>query len=334
MSRLDVKLTARAASAVDDAVESASDDVDKLCGRVFWPQLATRTFDWPDRASPTPWRLWLDDDVVSVSSLVAGGTTIASTDYFLRPDDGPPYRRVELDLASSAAFSGATTHQHAVSVTGLWGYGADETPAGTLGEALDASETAVDVSDSAAVGVGDLVRVDSERMLVTGKSNLDTGQNLGGNLTASTADVAVAVSSGAAFAVGETLTIDTERFRVDDVTGDTLTVRRAWDGSVLAAHTAGADVYAPRTLTVARGYGGTAAATHTTATALYRHVAPAPVRQLARALALVAVLQEPTGWARTVGSGENERQASGRGVRELCDGVYGAFGLKARARAV
>ena len=53
----------------------------------------------------------------------------------------------------------------------------------TLGatvEALDDSETGIDVdaATSAAVGVGSILRVDSERMLVTERQQLDTGQTV------------------------------------------------------------------------------------------------------------------------------------------------------------
>ena len=335
-TRLDVKLTARADQVVDDAVEAAADQADRLCHRVFYPTVATRYFPWPDRKYPTAWILWLDsDELISVTSLTSGGTAIAAADYLLEPANaGPPFTRIELDRSGSAAFGGSNTPQRDVTVAGTFGYGADEASAGTLAEVLDSSETSVDVSNSAAVGVGDLIRVDSERMLVTDKATVDTGQNTAGALTASKADVSLTVADGTQFGAGETVTVGSERMRVDEITGNVLTVTRAWDGSVLAAHGSGTDVYAPRTLTVARGAYGTTAATHTSSSAVYRHVAPAQVRRFVRAFAEDSVLQEFAGYARVVGSGDNERQASRAGVNAVRNELYRDYARKLRIRSV
>lgn len=332
---LDSAETARNNSQVDRAIESASRSVEGLLKRKFYPLTATRYFDWPDLRRSRPWRLWLDgDELISVTSLVAGGVTIPSTDYFLEPaNDGPPFTHVEIDLASSSAFSAGSTHQRALAVTGVFGYSADEAAAGALAEALDASETGVDVTDSAAVGVGDIIKVDSERMTVSGKSMLTTGQTLQTPLTASNAETTVAVTTGSAFAVGEVVLLDSERMLVVDVAGNNLIVKRAWDGSVLAAHT-GSTIYAPRTLTVTRGALGTAAAVHSSAAAVTRHEVPGLVRELCIAEAINTIQQETSGYARTIGSGENERPAGGQGLTSIRFEARARFGRRARTAAV
>jgi hypothetical protein len=335
-SALDSKLTARNDAQIDRALESASRTVEGLTHRRFYPLTATRYFDWPNEQHARPWRLWLDgDEAVSVDTLVAGGTTIAASDYYLEPaNDGPPYTRIEIDLSSSAGYASGASHQRAIAVTGVFGYNAESGAAGALAEALDSSETGVDVANSAAIGVGDVLLVDSERMIVTGRSMLDTGQNIGGNLTAAVNDVTVPVTTGSEYTTGETLLVDSERMLIVDVAGNNLTVKRAWDGTVLAAHTSGADIYAPRTLTVTRGALGTTAAAHDTATAVSRHIVPGPVRAYTVALALDLIQQETSGYARTVGSGDNEQEASGRALRALREEVYTRYGRKARTAAV
>src|SRR5690606_34488219 len=132
----------------------------------------------------------------------------------------------------------------------------------------------------------DLIKLGTEHMVVTGRSMLDTGQNIGADLDASNSAVTVAVTDGTAFSAGETLLIGSERMLIVDVAGNNLIVKRAWDGSVLAAHTSGADIYASRTLTVERGALGTTAATHLDNAAVSRHVVPGAVRALAVAEAL------------------------------------------------
>jgi hypothetical protein len=337
-AELDVRETARSNTRVDRAIEAACETVEGCLHRVFYPELDTRYFDWPGPQYARPWRLWLDaNELISVTSLTSGGVTIAASDYFLEPNAyGPPYDRIEVDLDSSAAFGGGDTHQRDITVTGLFGYKNDETALGATAEALDDSETGVDVdgATSAAVGVGSLLRVDTERLIVTGRTQLDTGQNLGGNLTASNSNVTVSVASGAAFAVDEVILIDSEKMRIDDIAGNTLTVTRPWDGTTLAAHTAGADIYAPRTLTVQRAACGTTAASHLTAATVYRWNPPAAVRQLALAEALNDLLQGRSGYARTAGTGESEREMTGRGLEALRKRVYVSHGRKARTRAV
>lgn len=336
---LDVKETSRSNSQIDQAIASSSDAIDGgpriggLLKRRFYPEVDTRYFDWPVQGA-RPWRLWLNQhELISASALIAGGTTIAASNYFLRPDDGPPFTHVEIDLSSSAGFSAGSTHQRAISIAGVYGHSADEEAAGALAEALDTTETGVDVTDSSAIGVGNIIKVDSERMIVTGKGMLDTGQNVS-TLTASKADVSITSITAGTLIVDETILVDSERMRVVDVAGTTVTVERAYDGSVLAAHTVGADIYAPRTLTVTRGALGTTAATHLTAAAITRHLVPDLVQELCVAKALNTLLQRRSGYARTIGSGDSEREMSGRGLRQVHDDAFAAHGRRLRGRAI
>lgn len=340
-AELDVKETARSNARIDRALADATEAVHGLTHRIFYPVLATRRFDWPPRQGATPWILRLDsNEIISVASLASGDVSIAADDYLLRRADDldePPYTRIELDLNSSASFGQGDTYQQDIAVNALYGYRNDETPAGTIAEALDATETGVDVdaATAATVGVGSLLRIDSERAVVTGRSLLYTGQTLGGTgLTNQNSAVVVTVADGTGFAAGETIAIDGERMLVEDIAGDTLIVRRAWDGSTIAAHTATTAIFAPRTLTVERGALGTTAATHTSGTAVVRWVAPGSVRQLCLAEALTDLLQGRSGYARTAGSGENERETSGKGLADLRARVYTSHGRKARMRSV
>lgn len=340
-AELDVKETARSNARIDRALADATESVYGLLHRVFYPVLATRYFDWPPRSVVTPWILRLDDnEIIAAVSLASGTTTISPSSYFLRRADDrdePPYTRIELNLDSNATFGNGPTYQQDIAATMLWGYRNDETTLGATVEALDATETGVDVdaATSAAVGVGSLLRIDDERVIVRERSQLDTGQTLaGGGLTNQNNAVTVTVQSGAAFAPGESILIDGERMRVDDIAGNTLIVTRAWDGSTIAAHTVGAVIYAPRTLTVVRGALGTTAAEHSTATAVYRWDAPGSVRQLTIAEALTSLLQGRSGYARTAGTGAYEREVTARGLQDLRDRVYASHGRKARTRSV
>jgi hypothetical protein len=343
MRALDVKLTARNTRQIDRALESASRDVESLCHRTFAPTTATKSFDYPGSQYARPWRLWLDaNDLISVTTLTSGGTTIAASDYFLEPNQyGPPYSRIEIDLDSSASFSSGDTHQRAIVVTGLWGYKNDETTVGALTAAVattTATTVSVNAAASAELGVGSVLRIDSERLLVTGRTMADTTQNVGGSgLTAQANSVTLAVSDGTAFAVDEILLIESERVLVVDIAGNNLTVIRAWDGTVLAAHAAGVDIYAPRSLTVTRGALGTTAATHSSGASVVRWDPPGLVRDLVIAEAENRITNEQAGYARTRRTGENrsnDQALTARDLPALREQVYNAHGRKGRLRGV
>lgn len=344
MRALDSKLTARNSAQIDRALESASRDVESLCHRTFAPTTATKSFDYPGPQAGRPWRLWLDaNELVSVATLTSGGTTISASDFFLEPNEyGPPYNRIEIDLDSSAAFSSGDTHQRAITVTGLWGYRNDETTVGALTAAVTtttATSVAVNGAAAALIGVGSVLRVDDERMLVTARTMADTGQNVGGSGLAPQANsVTLAVSDGTAFAVDEILLVESERLLIVDIAGNNLTVKRGFDGSVLATHAAGVDIYAPRTLTVTRAALGTTAATHSSSATIYRWDPPGPVRQLTIAEVINAVVMEQAGYSKALRSGESggsgERNRDQKGIDRLRDQVYVSHGRKGRVRSV
>lgn len=340
---LDSKATARNNMQIARALESASRDVEGLCHRKFFPVVATRYFDWPARPAGgyTPWVLRLNDqELISVTTLVSGGRTITSDEYNLEPNqDGPPFNRVEIKLSTSAAYGGGSTYQRDVQISGLWGYRDTETSVGVLAEILDDTETGIDVDGptSAAVGVGSILRVDSERVIVTGRAQLSTGQTLGApGLDAQAKTVTVPVTTGASFAVDEVILIDAEKCLITDIAGNNLIVKRGWDGTVLAAHTTGATIYAPRTLTVTRGALGTTAATHANATPIYRWEPPGPVRQLVIAEALTSLTAESSGYSKATrsASGSSERNRDAGALQDRRDTTYDACGRKARVRSV
>ncbi|MGH3680773.1 MAG: hypothetical protein ACRDT2_11070 [Natronosporangium sp.] len=334
-SALDSRETARNNAQVDRALESASRAVETEFHRRFYPEIAIRTFDWPNRQYARPWRLWLDQhELTAVTELVAGGVTIGPGEFLLRPDHGPPFTHVEINLGSGAALAAGDTHQRAIAITGTFGYPGIEAPAGQLTGAVDAVATTVDVTDSATADIGALLRAETERMVVAGRRMLDTGQTLGADLPAQANTVTVPVQNGDAYQLGETLQLDGEKMLVVEIAGDTLTVVRSWDGSPLAAHTTGAVVFAPRRLTVQRGVLGTTAAAHADATALGRHQPPGPITTYTRALGINQILQETAGYARTVGSAENEREAAGRGLRSARAEAWTGYARKSRKRAV
>lgn len=341
MRAVDSKLTARNSAQIDRQLEAASRDVEKLCHRKFFPVQATRFFDWPPRAGATPWVLRLDDqELASVDTLSTGGRTITPDEYNLEPvNSGPPFNRVEIRLSSDGSFGGGSTYQRDIQIAGLWaGAPVTEAPAGALGEALDATETAIDVDGPAAalLGVGSIIRVDSERMIVTRRTLLDTGQNLAADIDQQVKTVTIPVPDGSTYAVDEVILIDAERMLIVDIAGTNLLVKRAWDGTANAAHTAGADIYALRTLTVQRAALGTAPSTHASGTVLNQWRPPALVEQLVIGQAISTLGSETTGYTRALraGEGAGERNRDTSALATLRQNVYDAHARKGRVRSV
>jgi hypothetical protein len=232
---LDGPATARTNQQIDRLIESKSRAIEQHLHRRFAPTVATRYFDWPNSQMGRSYRLWLDaDELISATSVVAGGVTISSANYYLEPANlGPPYDRIEINLSSSSAFNTGSTSQRDIAITGTFGYSNDLVSIGTLASTLGATAgaTATATWTSARFGVGDILLIDSERVVITARNMTSSGQTLQTPVTASAADVSIAVTDGTAFVADTVLLLDSERMLIVDITSNTLIVKRAWDGS-------------------------------------------------------------------------------------------------------
>ena len=300
---------------IDDALDAATVSIERTLNRIFYPLTATRYMDWPEFGdiNRSSWRLYLDaNELISLTTFTSGGTVIPAglvSGYTLRnfADDGqPPFTYIDVGLDSGYAIAAGTSWQQSQKLVGVFGACADEATAGTLALALsDTTGTAVNINNGAAIGVGDLIRIDTERMLVTARTWLTSAQTLQTTVDASRGTTTIAVTTGSAFSPDEYILIDSERMRITDVAGNNLTVLRAQSGSTLAGHNSTTTIYVSRTLTVQRGAAGTTAATHLVNAPIVRHVAPGLIRQLALAETINGLLQAGAGWARVSGTGDN-----------------------------
>lgn len=322
----------RADSLIDSYIEAASESVEQLLKpRRFIPQTETRYYPWPQAAGRST-VLYLDQDLLVVTLLQAAAqdaapVTIAAADYFLEPVNTLPYRRIEIDLSSSSAFEGGDTSQRSIAVTGRWGYQEATKAAGLLAEADDGAETELNVTDASLIDVGDTILIGTEAMFVSGRAALTTGTTLNDTLALDKADVTVTLASGAAVKQGEVILIDSERMLVESITGNDTTVQRAYDGSVLAAHSTGVTVYAFRTLTVVRAVNGSTAATHADAAAVVKYAPPASVANYCRAEAIHNLKQGESGWTGQISGGEGSINVQPQGVEALRRRMIEEFGL-------
>jgi hypothetical protein len=341
-SALDIQQTADYDAQVDSALMSGADDVDGLCHRRFWNAIQTCYFDWPNFQFAYPWRIWFDeselaDVTVNPPTVTTGGQSIPDSAIFWGPwNYAPPYTYLELDRSQSYGFGIGDTPQRDVAITGLFGYWLKTRPAGSLAATVSSTTaTAVTVSNSGAagLGVGDVLTVDSESMLVQDCALADTGQQQTGSgcTTAENNDVTLEVADGADLNTGELLQLDSEFMLVSSIAGNYATVVRAVNGSVIATHD-DAEVYAYRSLTVERGFGGTTAATHSGSAPLVAARVPGQVHELALAETCNYVLQKTSGYARTIG--ENMTIVPGGSLPDLRNRVYVDYGRKGRQRVI
>lgn len=331
-------LSTRDNAKIDRAIDAASRTVEGILRRRFYPEIDTRYFRWPDPQGSGSYRLWLDaPELISLDTLTVnnGADTVAPSAILLEPaNDGPPYDRIEIDSSASDTFSAGSTAQRAVAATGLWGYDLTSVPAGAVGTTVNASITTLEVTDGSLVGVGSLLTIGTERLTVTGRGWTDTTQDIAGDIAVNVGVVSFTVADGTKIKTGETVLVDSERMLVTDITGNVITVARAVDGTVLAAHTTGASVYASRSLTVVRGVLGTTAASHTAAAAITAQVYPSLIEQWAVAEAISTLNQQSAAYAATAGSGDNQREVSARALNRLRADAISAYGPGPRVGAV
>lgn len=142
-------------------------------GSGFGPRTGTNQYDGCGENS-----LRLRDDLLTASAVTIRLATGASssqsaaltTDYYLlnanREYGTGPYRRILLHRQGISAFGSGL---RVTDVAGSWGYqDVRVTSTATVNEALDTSETGVDVTDGTVFSPGHTILVDSEQMYVSG----------------------------------------------------------------------------------------------------------------------------------------------------------------------
>lgn len=289
----DVQAAAWLDGEIDLAIEQGSRAVDKLVRRgddtrpAFAPWYGTITYDWPTPNDNGIYRRWLGPHaLLTIGTVTSGDEDVTAAAIGSPPEYGAPYDALDLDQATGDTFTTSNgIGQRSLSIAdSVW----CATPISELTMAAWTLMSSIGSTDSTAslladVGVGSLIRIGTERIVVTDRAWASTGDS--DTLTASMADQTVSVADGTDYVRGDSLLIEAERLRVRDIAGNTLIVTRAADGSTLAAHTSAA-IYALRTCGITRGALGTTAAAHAAGDPVYVYRYPAIVEQLAVAYAL------------------------------------------------
>lgn len=296
--------------------------------RRLYPEIATRTF-------PIPMGPELDFapyDLLSTTSIDSGGTTVSPSGLRFQPQDGPPYDSVCLNPVANSYWPGYGDWTLQLTWAGTWGFSLVDDLAGTNVGAINGSVTALTYAAPQAqvpVGVGSIVRCGTEYMIVTDITYVSSAVTLAADLGDTNADQLVNVGSApnaAKFVAGDTIVIDGETLVVTDVVASSLQVQRGYNGSVPAAHTTGATLYAPRQLTVQRGQLGSSAASHADTDPLYVWEVPPLVNALCLAEAMNIMQNEDAAYGRAEGADQSGRTLSQTALQALREQVQAHIG--------
>lgn len=330
---LEVRETSRSGTLIDGTIDAASRSAEGFLHRRFYPELRTVLLDWPNYSLAPSWEinLW-DNEFISLTQVLSAGVDITANCILRRADNlaEPPYDILQTDLSGNQSFASGTTFQRAISVRGLTGFNDTATilAGGSIGASTDDSQTLVTINPASGnytIGIGSLIFVGTERMVIIDRRMATTSQTI----TTSVLDnqsAKVIVSAGASnFAVGEVILIGAERMRIDDIAGNNILVTRAWDGSVLSTHAGGDTIYALRQCLVQRGVLGSTAAAHSSADPVYVHAYPALLNELVIAETVVMLEGKSSAYGATAGTGGRTQQAPGQGLEDVRDRAWRAL---------
>lgn len=318
---------------------SATASCHTLLRNTFYPEIDTVYFDYPSDYFFDARTLALTKPILSLTALTAGTESIPVSDVTLmnwnQQCHRAPFRLIRINDTSGYTFHAGESSESAVAVTGKFGYEDTLTAlvAATLAAAITSTTDTTVTLRPNSVGplipdVGSLLLIDDEYLICMSVNMATSGQSLQTSMTAGVDNRAVAVTDGTKFAIGEVIQIDSECMLITGITGNTLHVKRAIEGTVLAAHTAGSGtvVYARRQFTCIRGALGSTAATHSNAASIYTHAYPPLLVELCLAETLVLVEQVRSNYARTIGSGPYAREATNKGLEDVRARAAQAFG--------
>jgi len=159
---------------ISDMLQGISRWIDTQTHRTFYPRVETRYFDTPDGES-----LFLDDDLLALTTLTNGANTYTSAQYLLYPKNAQPKQWIKLLGSASIAWeaSAAGDIESAISILGWWGFNNNYSQrgwssAGTLGAAMSDTTTAsLTMTAGHTVLKDEIYKIDSE---IVNVSNVST----------------------------------------------------------------------------------------------------------------------------------------------------------------
>jgi hypothetical protein len=259
------------------------------------------------RSSDAISRLFIAPLLAVTSPIVNDGTTLASTDYILKPGErhwrNGPYSEINVDPDASN-LSAWSEDLDDITIPGRWGlYEETEVTGATLGAGQNNSTTSLQASSGAKLSPGAVLLIGSEQELISGYDTPVTAvTTLNGTIDAT--QETIILTNGALINIDEIIRIGVEQMRVLDISAHTLYVQRHWNKTLGAAHLSGAAVDAYRKFVVVRGVNGTTAAAHDSAVAISRYLVPGDVLFLCKEIATLMINKAASGYSGKTGNNE------------------------------
>ena len=182
-------------------LEQASRDIDKACDRHFYVKAETRYFDGSSSPMPiddllaiTTFKLDEDGDATYESTLTV------TTDYLTYPYNNYPKTKL-LSGNDTSYGSFASGVRKGIQIIGSWGYGDGERESPILDsgttvavtDALDTTETGVDVTSATPFSAGQTILIDSEQMYIQSIATSTLTVRRGMNGTTAATHIALSV---------------------------------------------------------------------------------------------------------------------------------------------
>jgi hypothetical protein len=161
-------------------LDEASRSFERDTQRRFFPLVGVNMYRWPSFQIGATWSLWVEEDLLSVTTLQVMATgqnasPLTLTHLFLEPQQwGPPYNRIEVDLSYGDVYQSGPTPQRSVSVTGQWGYSNATVSAGAETGLTTATATTLTASVPSLIDTGDVLLVDTEALYVSAGGGTNT----------------------------------------------------------------------------------------------------------------------------------------------------------------
>jgi len=308
-----IHYTPNTRASIKNKLIAAADRADELCRQQFYPNIRTKRFnrDTPG-AIEDGGTLFTDTDWLELDQVTLNGDIIPPADLVeLRDYFGLRFDSIGLLSNSQYAWTQATDEWYSIMVTGTTGYSNNTHHIASLTSDITDTETILVTPGSNKLDVGALIRINDEWLHIVDR---DWTTSAAVTISDITIDQTTIDTNVATWVPGDRLRIGWEQLEVVDYAGTAIKVVRAVNGTTPSPHLTGAAINEWTTYTVERGVNGSTPAPHLTGAAISQWQPPAGVKEHSIAYVLTHLGQEASSYNRTIGTGDQQREATGRGL--------------------
>lgn len=195
-----------------------------------------------------------------------------------------------------------------VEIDGMWGLYMDSESLGLSISQDSAASSAIQVENGSVLSPGMVLKIENEQELVisgNGSANCPdptlATSLLNGEIGDTSSEQILVVDDGSEFYVGEVIRIDNEDICIQRIVGNSLTVLRQWNDSLLEEHADNSPIYVYRTFGVMRGVNGSTAASHDAAE-VEKYLVPDDLNWICRQITGLMIMKAASGFQGRTGN--------------------------------